>query len=403
MKKLIIGFIAIAILTQCNSKQEIAQWRGPERNGVYPGDNLLTLWPEKGPKLIWRYDSLGLGYSSPAVVTHRVYAVGTVDSVTYIFSFDHYGKFRWKTKLGKDWTKNWPGIRSTPTIYKGLGYVLNGIGILYCFDAEKGNIVWSKDIIREYSGRIPDFGLCENLMIDGDKLFCTPGGIDINVVALNRYNGDLIWKNKGNSDSIAYSNPILIETGGKKFFINQTQKFLNSFDAETGTLEWSYGLKEKSHPNTPIYRDSFLFVVDGFNAGSFKLKVNKNGKGVKEVWKNKDIQPVQGDIVLLGDRLYAVCGRATRFSSIDWNTGKELYSDSIHVEVINVISAENLIYSYALRGEFLLLKPGEKGFEKLGSFRVNGGSNLHCSHPVIKDGRLYVRHDNSLFVYDIAK
>jgi outer membrane protein assembly factor BamB len=246
--------------------------------------------------------------------------------------------------------------------------------------------------------------LCENLVVDGDRLFCTPGGIETSVVALNRKNGDLIWKSKGNSDSSAYSNPILIETGGKKFFINQTQKSVSSFDSESGNLVWSYPLKAETHPNTPIYRDGYLFVVDGWKAGSVLLKVSDDGKSVTEVWKNLEIQPTQGDVVVLGDRMYGVGGNGNKFSCIDWKTGKEIYSDSIRIDVINIISSENLLYYYGLRGEFKLLKPTEKEFVKLGSFYIKGGNpNLHCSHPVIKVGRLYVRHDNSLFVYDIAK
>lgn len=401
--RLFAAVIVITILTQCNSKQEIAQWRGPNRDGVYPEKNLLTQWPESGPKLLWEYDSLGQGYSSAAVTSKRVYTVGTVDSISYVFSFDKNGALLWRKELGKDWTSNWPGMRSTPTIYNGLGYVLNGIGILYCFNAETGDIIWEKDILKEYNGRNLEFGLCENLVIDDDVLFCTPAGKEVTVVALNRKTGSLLWKNNVNSDSSAYSNPNLIKIGGKKYFINQTQKTLFALNAKTGELAWTYKLKSKWHPNTSIFKNGFLFIVDGA-AGCTMLKVKEDGKNVSEVWHNQSFLPVQGDAVLIGEQLFGLGNKGRSFLCVDWNTGKEVYSDSTRNNAISVISAENLLYCYELGGAFRLLKPTDKGFEKVGSFQVKGGNpKMHCSHPVINDGRLYVRHDNSLFVYDIAK
>jgi len=404
MKQLIFVFVAFAFFTQCNSKQEIAQWRGPERNGIYPEKNLLTQWPDGGPKLLWKYDSLGFGYSSAVVTSNKVYTIGTVDSISYVFTFDTAGKLLWKKPLGKDWMVNWPGMRSTPIIYNGLGYVLNGYGVIYCFDANNGEVIWSKDIVKEFKTILPKFGLCENLVVEGDKLFCTPASTEATVVALNRKTGDLIWKNQGTNDSTSYCTPILIEVGGKKFFINQTKQGLISTNAETGELVWRYSFKGFPISHTPIFRNGYLFTVDVWKAGSVMLKISDDGLKYTEVWRNLKFDPQQGDVVVLNDRMYGAGDEGKKFMCVDWNTGKEIYSDSTKADVTNVISAENLLYIYELRGGAVkLLKPTEKGFEKLGSFIVKGGTaQLHCSHPVIKDGRLYIRHDNSLFVYDIA-
>ncbi|NVO09665.1 MAG: PQQ-like beta-propeller repeat protein [Bacteroidales bacterium] len=406
MRLIVASIIAIAFFTQCSSKQEVAQWRGPERNGIYPEKNLMTQWPATGPQLLWKYDSLGKGYSAAVVTSNKVYTIGTIDSISYVFAFNTEGILLWKKKLGVDWTKNWPGIRSTPTIYNGLGYVINGLGVLYCFDAENGNIVWSKDIVKEYKCVFLGYGFCENLVIDGEKLFCTTASTDADVIALDRKSGDLIWKITGSNDSTSYSSPILVQIGENRFFVTQTNKRLISVDIKTGKLAWEYQLKGSPLANTPIYRNGYLFAVDNWKAGSFMLKINDNGYSISEVWRNSNIETQQGDMVLLGDRFYGLAGGDKKeFGCYEWNTGKEIYSDSMKVDIANVISAEGLIYCYQLRGGLVkLLKPKENGFEKLGSFKIKGGTEqLHCSHPVIKDGRLYIRHDNSLFVYDIAK
>ena len=401
-----IALVVLAMFSQCTSKQEVAQWRGPERNGIYPESNLLTQWPAEGPKLLWRFDSLGTGYASVAVTSEKVYTIGTKDSISSVYAFDKSGKMLWRKSLGKEWMVNWPGMRSTPVIFKGMGYVLNGFGVLYCFDAENGDVVWMKDIVKEYKTPVPEFGLCENLLVDGDKLFCTTASSEALVIALNRKNGDLIWKSAGfTDDSTTYSSPILIELGGKKFFVNETKKALISVNAETGKLAWRYEIKGFPISHTPIFRKGYLFTVNTWKNGSVMLKISDDGLSYSEVWRNKEFDPQQGDVAVIGDKIYGSGYEGKRFMGVDWSTGKEFFADSTRADVTNVISAENLIYTYELRGGAVkLLKPIGNGVEKVGSFRILGGTvQLHCSHPVIKDGRLYIRHDNSLFVYDIAK
>lgn len=404
MRKLYLFVVALALLTQCTSKQEVAQWRGPERNGIYPDTNLLAEWPQDGPKLLWRFDSLGPGYASVAATSEKIYTIGTNDSISYIYAFSKTGEILWKKSLGKEWMVNWPGMRSTPLIYNGLGYVLNGYGQLFCFDAENGNTKWVKDIVKDFKTPVPEFGLCENLLADGDMLFCTTASSEALVVALNRKNGDLIWKSAGFAgDSTSYASPILINWGGKKFFINETKKALFSVDASTGKLAWRYEINGWPISHTPVFRDGYLFSVDVYKSGSMMLKLADDGMSYTEVWRNQKFAPQQGDVVVLGDKMYGASDK--RFICVDWKTGNEIYSDSTRSEIINVIAADKLLYLYMLRGGGVsLYEPTDTGIVKKGSTRILGGTvQLHCSHPVIKDGILYIRHDNSLFAYDIAK
>lgn len=404
MRQVAILFLSIVIFTQCyTKKQEIAQWRGPDRNGIFPETNLLTQWPDSGPTLVWKYDSLGQGYSSAVVTSKKVYTVGTIDSISYVFSFDTNGNLLWKKPLGKDWTKNWPGIRSTPVIYGDMGYVQTGLGVIYCFDSENGDVKWERDITKEFNVGIPEFGLCENLLVDDDRLFFTAASPDADVIALNRFTGELVWKTSGSNDSTSYTSPILVQIANKKYYINQTAKKLIAVDVKTGEIVWTYNHENHPFANTPIFRDGYLFAVNAWKAGSFKLKISDDGKSISEVWKDTLIDPQQGDMVLVGNRMYGATNHGRKFSCIDWETGKEIYSDSTKAQIINIISADSMLYCYELRGHVKLFKPNDNGFENRGSFMIKGGTRLHCSHPVIKDGKLFIRHDNSLFVYDIEK
>jgi len=397
--KIRILFLLLPMLCYQGYTQEISQWRGPNRDGIFPETNLLKQWPDGGPKLLWKYDKLGAGYSSPAVTSTRIYETGIVDSIGYVLCFDHSGKLLWRKPLGRDYTGEWPGVYSTPVICGDLGYLVNGLGGLYCFSAVNGDVVWKRNIVNDYKGQKAPSGFLDNLIVDGEKLYCTPGGKGMNVVALNRRNGGLVWASGGDTIVDAYCTPILVENDGKKYFIYQTARLIIALETDNGKLAWKHKKRGRSMPNTPVYQNGYLFMPD-FNKGSTKLKISKNWNEITEVWSTPDMQTNMGDAVLLGNRIYGK-GKNNKFYCVDWNTGKELYSEPDKNMVTTIISAENLLYCYCYNGTFNLVSPMDKGFEKAGSFQVKGGSENHCSHPVIKDGRLYIRHDNSLFVYNI--
>ena len=218
------------IVTRCSSQSDqpsslhsnipapalkITQWRGPNRNGIYPETGLLTRWPEGGPRLIWRFDSLGLGYASPLVTEDKIYTIGTHHKASSVFAFDHDGTLLWTCPLGPEWVRNYPGSRATPLIVDSLGYYFNGLGVLYCFHAERGALVWQRELKKSCGGRHRSCGFSENLVVHRDKVFCTPGGVDTNVVALDRFNGDWIWTSPGAGEISVYTNPILIERSGR--------------------------------------------------------------------------------------------------------------------------------------------------------------------------------------------
>ncbi len=408
MKKvqyLISVLTLLLFLQSCQSTDmEISQWRGPNRDGVYPAKDLLKEWPENGPELIWKYDELGDGYASPAVLSDKIITIATIDSISYVIAFNHQGGVLYRKELGPEWMTNFPGINSTPQIFGDHGYLQGGLGILYCIDAETGETKWTKDLFTDFDGKNIRYGITENFVVDGDKLFVTPGGPNNNIIALNRFTGDLIWSTQGNGDESAYGCPNIITIGKSKHLINYTTNSLFSINPENGYIEWRYPLEgEGTKANVPVYRDGFLYAMAGYKNGLLKLKIADDGKSVEKIWVNELISAGFGDGVFLGDTFYAgSASREQKLCAINPNTGAITDSIKMFAPLI-VISADEMIYTYNFRGLFSLVKPTEKGMEMLSSFKVQGGKeNEHCSFPVIYDGRLFIRHDNSLFVYDIS-
>lgn len=400
MRKLIVFAILFSCL-ESYAQHEVAQWRGPNRNGVYPEMNLLAKWPAEGPKLLWKNEEIGLGYSSAAVTSNRLYTAGSIDSSIYIFSFDLNGKLIWKNKLGPEWNKDFPGTRATPLIYDGLGYITSGKGMLYCFDAQTGSVKWKKDLFNDLNGKSVQWGYTDNLIVDGNKLICTPGGVKDNVVALDKNNGNIIWRSNGNGEPSAYCSPIIIEKNGKKYFITMTLRSLISLDLETGALVWKQSLIGDCHANTPIYSQGLLCGYDV--VGGSVLKLADDGKSVQVAWKNSKIRTAQGDGVVINDDLFSFNSNQKVVYCVDWKTGKEKYSYNLNTRMLTLIAAEGLLYCYSFdRGEVHLLKPNGKSFDLVGNFTLPGNRDEHCAHPVIKDGRIYFRIDNMLFAYSIS-
>jgi outer membrane protein assembly factor BamB len=400
MKYVVIGLMAFLAFPNCFAQNDFAQWRGPNRDGIYPGQNLLTQWPAGGPQMLWKYDDLGIGYSSAVATSNRVYTSGTIDSISYLFSFDPKGTLLWKKPLGPDWTGEWPGIYSTPVINGDLGYIANSLGVVYCFNSGNGDVVWKRDLMKEFMGYQVGRAFLDNLIVDGEVIYCAPGGAGKNIVALNRKTGNAIWESKGDGKVSVYCSPILIETGGKKLYVYQADKTLIAINTANGEIVWTDKKLRSIASNTPIFRNGYLFTLA--DEGSEMLKISDDGLSFTKVWQNPDFYCFQGDAVVINDRIYGK-GKGKVVACADWKTGRILYTTPAAAMVINIIAAEGLLYCYDFNGNVSLLKPLDNKFENCGSFSIPGGRVEHCSHHIINDGRLYIRHDNSLFVYNIAK
>ncbi len=265
MKK-ILTLLSLATLFSINTDaQETAQWRGPDRDGIYNETGLLKIWPDAGPALLWHFDGLGEGHSSAAVTGNRVYTTGMLEGIGYLFCFDLAGKLNWKVPYGEEWTESWPGVRSTPLIKNGKIYLLSGFGKLVCRNADDGAFIWSVDILKDYQGPNIQWGVTENLLIDGNKLFCTVGGTEANVIALNPDTGKLIWKSSGKGEPSAYGSPALIKLGQKHILVTHTAKSILGIDTENGKLLWSHDQPNKYsvHANTPLFHEGYLYCVSG--------------------------------------------------------------------------------------------------------------------------------------------
>ena len=299
MNKLVVALLYIALCSSLTA-QDIAQWRGTNRDGIYTETGLMKKWPDGGPKLLWHYDELGDGHTSAAVTGNAIYTTGMINGKGNIFAFDLKGKLLWKKEYGTEWAESHNGVRSTPLVVKDKLYFLSAYGKIICMNRSNGTTLWTVDLVKEYGARNIEWGMTENLLFDGNVLYCTPGGNDASIVALDINTGKQIWKSKGNGEKSAYCSPMLIKLQNKKIIVTIMQYSICGFDASTGNQLWKsdFTMDPDVHPNTPVYIDGYLFCTSGYGLGSKMLQLAADGNSVSEVWKDATCDPKIGGVMV---------------------------------------------------------------------------------------------------------
>lgn len=391
--------------------QEVAQWRGPGRDGKYPGTSLLREWPEEGPAMLWSYEGVGAGMGSPVVSAGKIYVTGipdTLGGMGRLHVFDLKGEVLWTKDYGSDFTALFAGARSTPTVAGDHLYIESGDGMVYCLNAHTGEQVWSLDFFKDMKADSVQFGFSESLLVDGDRLYCTPGGKSHNLVALNRFTGEIIWSSPGSGEQATYSSPLLFSHHGRSMIVNLTASSIMGLDAGSGEVLWKMFQYQdnKIHANTPLYDKGDLLVSSTSrkdSSGLVMLRLSPEGDSVRVLWRNKAILNLSGGAILNDSSIYMSAYLQPKWYCIDRATGK-VRTTSGELGGGVVLYADGLYYCYAERdGEMALVEATPEKFRVISRFRVPLGSAQHWAHPVISEGMLLIRHGNALMAYDIRE
>jgi outer membrane protein assembly factor BamB len=385
-----------------------SQWRGPRRDGISDETGLLPSWPKGGPKLLWETDGLGRGWSSPIVVDGRLYVTGDVGDDLIVYAFDTNGKLLWKTSNGASWQGSYPGSRACCAYSEERLYHLNAHGRLACLDVESGNELWAVNILKRFRGENITWALSECLLVDGPRVLVTPGGRDALMAALDKKTGQTVWTTEPiGSDRTSHCSPILFRFGGRRLIANCSSEHGFGADADTGKLLWTVPLKNQYGVNvaTPVYGSGRVFYVTpyGEHGRLYRLRADADRVTAEHVWTSQ-LDTVTGCGILVGDTLFAAGYRKSKWwFGLDWRSGRtecELKDFTTGA----AIYADERLYVLDERGNVGLLKIDDDGLHVAGRFRLFSARRRDAwAHPVLFDGRLYLRYHNTLWCYDVKR
>jgi len=370
----------------------------------------MKKWPEGGPKLLWSIDGLGTGFSTVSIADGLLYTTGMVDREGILFAYDLQGNLKWKKSYGAEWRGSSPGVRTTPTVDRNRVYVMSGNGRVVSFDAKTGEEKWAVDTLKRFDGKNIRWGISESVLTDGNNLMCTPGGKDTTIVALNKMTGETVWTSKGLSEKPCYSSLILVERGGNRLVVNMTENSVVGVDADTGKVLWvdkfeEYQEKPKAiNPVTPVYYNGCVYATSGYDDGGAMLELSPDGSKVSRKWVDTTLDCHHGGVVIVDGYIYGANWKNNRDGNwvcLDWDSGKVMYEKEWICKG-SITYADGMLYCYEEKeGTVALVKASPDGFDIVSSFEVSKGSGEHWAHPVVCDGRLYIRHGDALMVYDI--
>ena len=380
------------------------QWRGPHRDGISAETGLLDSWPAGGPRLLWKSQGLGEGYSSFAVVADRLYTQGQQGDQEFVVAFDaKTGKQIWKTPGGRAYRESrGHGPRGTPTVDGTRLYALAADGTLMCLDTATGGRVWSMNIVEKFGSQVPNWGISESPLVDGDRVIVTPGGPGASVVALDKAKGNLLWKSQ--SDPAGYSSPMTVDAGGSRTVVVFTAQGAMGLDLKSGEFQWRYDKVANRTANiaTPIVQDGYVFLSSDYGTGCALLKLTAGARGISasEVYFNREMRNHYSTSVLIGDYLYGFSSGI--LTAMKFLTGEVAWHNR-SVGKGSVTYADGRLYALSEDGVIGLIDAAPEGYNERSRFEIHRGSFPTWTPPVISNGMMYLREQDNLYCYNITR
>ncbi len=398
------------LLSDVTGGEDWPQFRGPNRTGVSSETGLLAEWPEGGPPRQWLYEEAGLGYSGFSVVGDRLYTLGARGDHEYLITLDvASGSEVWAVEVGDRYENSWgDGPRSTPTVDGENVYALAARGNLVAVRRRDGELLWSKSL-PDLGGSIPNWGYTESVLIDGDLVLCTPGGDQGTVAALDKFEGKVVWQSSAVTDDAQYSSLVAGDHNGVRQLVQLSERRFFGVAAGDGRLLWSVPFPGSvAVVPTPIVWEDLVYATSGYGAGCKLVRLGSEF-AADELYSNKIMKNHHGGVVLIDEHVYGysdgrgwTCQNFLNGNSV-WNERRALGKGSL-------TAAEGRLYCFEEgEGTVVLADASPNGWRERGRFQLDPLSTQRASsggiwvHPVIANGRLYVRDQELLYCYDIRQ
>ncbi|MEM9557501.1 MAG: PQQ-binding-like beta-propeller repeat protein [Acidobacteriota bacterium] len=394
------------------------QWNGPGRDGMSAETGLLQEWPAEGPPLAWTVDDLGGGHSAPSIAEGRIFGMSHRgdDEVVWALS-EKDGSPNWVTRLGpafgQDRAEADDGPGATPTVDGDLLYVQGLAGDVSCLRVETGELVWQRDLRKDFGADVPRWSFRESPLIEGDLVIVTPGAPGATLVALDKLTGATRWQSAVPGDpGPAYSSAIAIGFDGRRQIVQFTAQGLVGVAASDGAFLWRYDPPSNPYGiniSTPIHHQGQIFASSAYGNGGGLVTLRRADSGgvtADEVYFTPRMQNHHGGMILLDGALFGADGGNSGgyLVALDFATGEVLWDQRAgRLAPKGAIAyADGRLYYRTEDGAMLLVEPSREEYLERGRFEQPDRSGKPAwTHPVLANGRLYLRDQGTLLAYDV--
>ena len=418
---LLSAVAALPAIDQPAASGNWPQWRGPNRDGISTDTGLLQTWPEGGPRKLFTAMGMGVGFSSVAVTGGRIYTMGDRRDGQYALAFNEAdGAPIWAARVGETHQDEYGGPRATPTVDGNSVYVLSSDGTVVALDAATGRNIWSKSLTRDYRAPTPTWLFAESPLVDGAHVIVSPGSNAAAMVALEKTTGKEIWRTQqpgigsGGVNGPDYSSIVISNGGGVKQYVRLAGRGAIGVRANDGVFLWGYNRVANGTANipTPLVKGDLVFASSGYGTGSALLQLASGAEGrvtasEKYFLEGRTFQNHHGGMVLIGNHVYAGHGHRLGFPMcIELASGKVMWGGNFRNDGSGsaaITAADGHVYFRYENGVMMLIEASPTAYREKGKFQIPGVRNPSWSHPVVTGGRMYLREQDALHVYDVKR
>ena len=343
--------------------------------------------------------------------------MGLVSGENHVICLDATnGTLVWRTPLGEalpesSYNQAWAGgPRSTPTIAGDFVIATDDGGRVACLNRSSGEIVWQVSML-DMGGKIPKWGYSASPLVDGNRVVVCPGGKNF-LVALDLATGEKVLESTGYDKTAHYVSVVKHQVGNTACYISASEDGLVSFSAQTGEVLWTNNSSGNSVATipTPVIKGDLVYHTSDYGTGCVLVRVSETANGVEatEVYKSKNMQNHHGGVVLLGDSLFGY-KRKGGWVCQDFMTGEVKWYDRISGDGSAAIAyADGRLYLFGeSSGICYLVEPSDESWIEKGKLELPTQTNLDrkrgkiWAHPVIAEGKLYLRDMDLIYAFDI--
>ncbi|QDT64177.1 PQQ-binding-like beta-propeller repeat protein [Calycomorphotria hydatis] len=423
---MVFSFLMLSVAVTCGA--DWSQWRGPQRDGKAVGESIRHDWNAHPPELLWQMEGLGKGFGSLSIVGNKLFATGNMDDGQAVVAVDlDSHKVIWTTVISTGGTRSYPGSRCTPTYSDGALYVTSNDGVLCALSADDGKIIWKRDFPSEFGSPTQKWGFAESPLVDGDRVIATPGAGNAVMAAFDKETGETIWQTPypdlggPGKQEPGYSSIVITNAAGVKQYVQNTGQGVIGVRASDGKYLWgnSAAANRVAVIPTPLVQGDYVFATSSYKTGSVLLKLSPgmqrgtvNAEQVYFLDGKKVFENHHGQMILHNGYIYGGHGQNKGFPMcIEFLTGEvawggeedKLRGPSGSKGSAAVIFADGYMIWRYQNGLIALIEATPKEYREKGTFTPPVVEEPSWSHPVIVDGQMYLREQNSLMCFDVSQ